>query len=150
MTLTAPQQDPSEQQLQAVLRDLPEPLAVPARGLAHAWVAAGGTIQVGRHTIRLLAPHSPGGTPLTAGVVHLGRESGRPPRLEICRARVVGHGVDAVDWAHWAGDLLDLQEHGFDPTVKYTHIPLDPPLPPAALAQLVGGLRDLAILFRGA
>ncbi len=144
MALTAPEQGPEEEQLQRALKDLPSELAVSVRSLAHAWTAAGGNIQVGRYTIRLLAPGSRGGAPLTAGFVHMGQGPDKGPALELCRARLVGHGVSAPDWVHWASELLDLQAHGFDPSNKYPRIELDPPLPAAEMALLVVGLRDLA------
>ncbi len=144
MSLTAPQEDSSERDLRAVLQDLADEVALPARTLAHAWTAAGGAIQVGHYTIRLLAPGSGGDAPLTAGFIHFAHEGPRGPALELCRARMVGHGVEQADWVHWASELLELQPRGFDPAAKYPRIALEPVLPPSEMVLLVGGLRDLA------
>jgi hypothetical protein len=134
-----------ESALQAFLSTLPQDEAVAARTLAHAWAAAGGTHQAGRLTVRLLA-NSPSGRPFTAATVH-GSASGTP-RLEVARVLLVTHGVASGDWTAWCDERPELAAHGFDAAAKYPCVPLSG-LPPADVARLALGLRDLCRLAQG-
>jgi hypothetical protein len=134
-----------ESALQAFLATLPPEEAVAARTLAHAWAAAGGIHQAGRLTVRLLAS-APSGRPFTAATLH-GPASGTP-RLEVARVLLVTHGVASGDWTAWCDERPELAAHGFDPAAKYPSLPL-PDLPPAAVARLALGLRDLCRLAQG-
>jgi hypothetical protein len=138
-------QAPDESALQAFLSTLPQDEAVAARTLAHAWAAAGGTHLSGRLTVRLLAT-GPNGRPFTAATVH-GPASGAP-RLEVARVLLVTHGVAAGDWTAWCDERPELAAHGFDPAAKYPCVPLTG-LPPADVARLALGLRDLCRLAQG-
>lgn len=134
-----------ESALQAFLATLPAEEAVSIRTLAHAWAAAGGTHQAGRLTVRLLAS-PPSGRAFTAATLH-GPASGTP-RLEVARVLLVTHGVAAGDWTAWCDERPELAAHGFDPAAKYPSLPLAN-LPPAAVARLALGLRDLCRLAQG-
>jgi hypothetical protein len=134
-----------EAALQAFLATLPAEEAVAVRTLAHAWAAAGGTHQAGRLTVRLLAT-SPSGRSFTAATLH-GPASGTP-RLEVARVLLVSHGVASLDWTAWCDERPELATQGFDPAAKYPCVPLSN-LPPAAVARLALGLRDLCRLAQG-
>jgi hypothetical protein len=134
-----------ESALQAFLATLPHAEAVAARTLAHAWAAAGGTHQAGRLTVRLLAT-TPQGRGFTAATLH-GAASGTP-RLEVARVLLATHGVAPVDWTAWCDERAELASYGFDPAAKYPCVPLSG-LPPAVVARLALGLRDLCRLAQG-
>ena len=141
----SPAQASDETALQAFLATLPAEESVAARTLAHAWAAAGGAHQAGRLTVRLLAT-SPTGRAFTAATVH-GSASGTP-RLEVARVLLTTHGVAPLDWTAWCDERPELAAHGFDAAAKYPSLPLTN-LPPAAVARLALGLRDLCRLAQG-
>jgi hypothetical protein len=146
-----------EAALQAFLSALPAAHAVPVRTLAHSWQAAGGTLQVGRVTIRLCATGRDG-RPFTAATLHASLGGDRPaarsadlrtgPGLEVARVLLANHGLGEADWRSWCDDLADLQLIGFDAAAKYPSIALDV-LPEAAVARLAQSLRDLGRLAQG-
>lgn len=126
------------------------------RSLAHAWQAAGGSLQVGRVSVRLSATGRDGRS-FTAGTLHgsrLDRAAPRPedlrlgPALELSRVLLHNHGLGETDWQAWCDELADLQLHGFDVASKYPTIPLDR-LPGPAVARLAQALRDLGRLAQG-
>ena len=135
-----------EASLQAFLATLPAEEAVAARTLAHAWTAAGGTSQAGKLTVRLLA-QGPGGKPFTAATLHGGGPAGAP-RLEVGRVLLYGHGLGPADWTSWCDERPELAAHGFDRAAKYPAVALAG-LPPAVVARLAIGLRDLCLLAQG-
>lgn len=141
----SPSQASDETALQAFLATLPADEAVAARTLAHAWAAAGGAHQAGKLTVRLLAT-APSGRAFTAATLH-GPASGAP-RLEVARVLLTTHGVAPLDWTAWCDDRPELATHGFDPAAKYPCVRLAG-LPPAAVARLAVGLRDLCRLAQG-
>ena len=132
-----------EAALQGFLATLPSEASLAARTLAHAWTVAGGTLQVGKLTTRLVAP-APGGKSFTAATLH----AADAPRLEVARVLLQAHGVTATDWTSWCDELAELQPHGFEPSAKYPALPLSN-LPPATVARLALGLRDLCRLAQG-
>lgn len=131
-----------EEALQAWLAAFEPAVAIQVRSLAHAWAGGGGRLEIGKLAVRLLPP-SPDAA-YTVGFLHAATARG-PSRLELCRVLVARHTGDDA-WVHWSDELVDLAAHSFDPAAKYPEIPLAEPLPPAALARLVVGLRDLALL----
>lgn len=141
----SPSEASDESALQAFVATLPEAEGVAARTMAHAWAAAGGTHQAGRLTVRLLAT-SPAGRTFTAATLH-GPASGAP-RLEVSRVLLTTHGVAPMDWTAWCDERPELAAHGFDPAAKYPFVALSN-LPPAAVARLALGLRDLCRLAQG-
>jgi|SRR5688572_20809584 len=150
MTMAAPvspsngvQKPGDESALQGFLATLPGDSGVTARTLAHAWTVAGGTLQVGKLTTRLVAP-APGGKSFTAATLH----AAEAPRLEVARVLLQAHGVTATDWTSWCDELAELQPHGFEPSAKYPALRLAN-LPPATVARLALGLRDLCRLAQG-
>ena len=52
-----------------------------------------------------------------------------------------------MDWTAWCDERTELAGHGFVATAKYPTVPLAS-LPPATLARLAIGLRDLCRLAR--
>lgn len=135
---------PDEAALQAFLATLPPDAALAARTLAHAWTAAGGAIQVGKLTVRMVvAAHD--GKSCTAATVHAAEGA---PRLEVARVLLQSHGLTATDWTSWCDERVELAAHGFVPTAKYPALPLSG-LPPATVARLALGLRDLCRLAQG-
>ena len=132
-----------EQALQGFLATLPSNAGLAARTVAHAWTVAGGSLQVGKLTTRLVAP-APGGRSFTAATLHGAEER----RLEVARVLLQAHGVTATDWTSWCDELAELQPHGFEPGAKYPALPLSN-LPPATVARLALGLRDLCRLAQG-
>lgn len=139
----APPKPGDEQALQGFLSTLPPDAGLAARTMAHAWTVAGGILQVGRLTTRLVAP-APGGRSFTAATLH----AAEAPRLEVARVLLQAHGVTATDWTSWCDELAELQPHGFEPGAKYPALPLSN-LPPATVARLALGLRDLCRLAQG-
>jgi hypothetical protein len=135
-----------EAALQSFLANLPQDEAVAARTLAHSWTASGGTFQAGRLTVRLLA-QGPKGTPYTAATLHGVGPSG-VPRLEVGRVLLYAHGLGPADWTSWCDERPELAAHGFDRAAKYPAVPLAG-LPPAIVARLALGLRDLCRLAQG-
>lgn len=132
--------------LQAFLATLPADEAVAARTLAHAWSAAGGTFHAGRLTVRLLA-QDVNGKPFTAATLHGVGPSGAP-RLELGRVLLYARGLGPADWTSWCDERPELAAHGFDRAAKYPTVPLAG-LPPAIVARLAVGLRDLCRLAQG-
>lgn len=132
--------------LQQFLGTLPPEDAVPARTFAHAWTAAGGTFQAGKLTVRLLAQGRDGRT-YTAATLH-GVSPAGAPRLEVGRVLLYAHGLGPADWTSWCDERPELVAHGFDRTAKYCTVPLTG-LPPAVVARLALGLRDLCHLAQG-
>lgn len=145
MPLNAAAQASDEAALQAFLATLPSEAAVPARTLAHSWTAAGGTLQVGKFTVRLLA-QGPQGRTYTAATLH-GPAEGEP-RLEVARVLLVTHGLAAADWTAWCDERSELSAHGFVAGAKYPCVTLTS-MPPATQARLALGLRDLCRLAQG-
>jgi hypothetical protein len=135
--------DSNEAALQAFLATLPADAGLAARTLAHAWSAAGGSLQVGKLTTRLVAPAHDGRT-FTAATLH----AADAPRLEVARVLLQSHGLTATDWTSWCDERAELANHGFEPTAKYPALPLSN-LPPATVARLALGLRDLCRLAQG-
>src|SRR5688500_15177308 len=131
-----------EAALQSFLATLPADEAVAARTLAHAWTAAGGTFHAGKLTVRLLA-QGPDGKSFTAATLHGVGASG-VPRLEVGRVLLYGHGLGPADWTSWCDERPELAAHGFDRSAKYPSVPLAG-LPPAVVARLAIGLRDLCL-----
>lgn len=131
-----------ESALQAFVATLPGESSVAARTLAHAWTVAGGSLQVGKLTTRFVAPAGP--RTFTAATLH----AGDAPRLEVARVLLQAHGLTATDWMSWCDELAELQPHGFEPAAKYPALPLSN-LPPATVARLALGLRDLCRLAQG-
>jgi hypothetical protein len=144
-TPAAPGQAADEAALQAFVATLPAEEGVAARTLAHAWGAAGGLVQPGRLTVRLLAM-GPAGRPYTAATLH-GPASGTP-RLEVGRVLLTTHGVAPLDWTAWCDERPELAAHGFDRAAKYPAVPLSG-LPAPVVARLALGLRDLCRLAQG-
>ncbi|HET6399070.1 MAG TPA: hypothetical protein VFH47_05910 [Candidatus Thermoplasmatota archaeon] len=135
-------QPQSEAALMTYLSQLLPEDGVRARTLAHAWAAAGGTIHVGRHAIRLLG--QAGGHTFTAATLHASAGPHGQPCLELCRVILEKHGVDADKWQEWADERPELRLHGFHDHAKYPVVRLGQ-LDDAALARLALGLRDLAL-----
>jgi hypothetical protein len=135
-----------ETALQAFLTTLPPDQAIAARTLAHAWTAAGGTFAAGRLTVRLLA-QGLNGQAFTAATLHGVGPSGAP-RLELGRVLLYAHGLGPADWTSWCDERPELAAHGFDRAAKYPAVPLAG-LPPAVVARLAVGLRDLCHLAQG-
>lgn len=146
-----------EAALQAFLSSLPTGQAVPLRSLAHAWQTAGGLLQVGRMTIRLVV-NGRDGRPFTAATLHANLGGERPPSrgaelrngpgLEIGRVLLANHGLGEADWRGWCDDLADLELVGFDVAAKYPCVPLER-LPEAHVARLAQAVRDLGRLAQG-
>src|SRR5688572_6584866 len=135
---------PDEAALQAFVAAMPPDTGLAARTLAHAWTAAGGTLQVGKLTTRLVV-RAPDGRTYTAATLH-GAEG--TARLEVARVLLQAHGVTATDWTSWCDERAELAAHGFVPTAKYPALPLAG-LPPTTVARLALGLRDLCRLAQG-
>jgi hypothetical protein len=131
-----------EAALHAFLATLPGDAALNGRTLAHAWTAAGGTLQVGKLTTRFVAMAN--GKPYTAATLH----AAETPRLELARILLQNHGLTETDWTSWCDERAELSAHGFDPAAKYPALPLSN-LPPATLARRTLGLRDLCRLAHG-
>lgn len=129
--------------LKAFLDTLPEPTVLPARSLAHAWAAAGGSLAPGRFSVRFLGPEKKDRPPFTAATLYAPRGERMEPRLEVALAILEHNGVGRDRFVHWADEIVDVAG-GLDPTSKFPTIPLPPELPPADLARLVVALRDLA------
>lgn len=145
-----------EAALQGFLAALPASHAVPVRTLAHAWQASGGTLQVGRVTVRLVSPGRDG-RPFTAATLHAALGERPAPRsadlrtgpgLELARVLLFNHGVSDADWRAWCDELADLAPHGLDAAAKYPTIALDR-LAEAQTARLAQALRDLGRLSQG-
>ena len=146
-----------ESALQAFLSALPAGSAVAVRSLAHSWQAAGGALQVGRVTVRLVATGRDG-RPFTAATLHAALGGDRPargatdlragPGLEVARVLLANHGLGEADWRGWCDDLADLQLAGFDAAAKYPVVALDR-LPEATVARLAQAVRDLGRLSSG-
>ncbi len=146
-----------ETALQAFLAPLPTAHAVSLRTLAHAWQAAGGTLQVGRMTVRLTVQGRDGRN-FTASTLHATLGGDRPaarsaelrsgPALEVARVLLFNHGLNDADWRGWCDDLADLELRGFDAAAKYATVPLER-LPDASVARLAQALRDLGRLAQG-
>jgi len=143
MTMNAPTTSSGEARLQAFLERLPEGSRLPARTVAHAWAHGGGRLRTGRVAVRLT-----GGEALafTAATIHAPSRQERP-YLEVCRVILQNHGVAPAGFRHWADELADLQELGFDPQAKFPTVPLDDALDPPRLARLAGAVRDLAAML---
>lgn len=146
-----------ETALQAFLAPLPPAHAIPLRTLAHAWQAAGGSMQVGRMTVRLTTTGRDGRT-FTAGTLHAALGGDKPaartaelrsgPALEVARVLLFNHGLNDADWRGWCDDLAGLDLQGFDAGAKYAIVPLER-LPEASVARLAQALRDLGRLAQG-
>ncbi|MFA5944370.1 MAG: hypothetical protein WC876_07895 [Candidatus Thermoplasmatota archaeon] len=146
--LTGPPSGPGsdEAALRTFLATLPGEPAVAARTFAHAWTASGGTFQAGKLTVRLLA-QGPNGKTYTAATLHAPGQAGTA-RLELGRVLLYGHGLGPTDWTSWCDERPELAQHGFDRAAKYPSVPLEA-LPPAVVARLALGLRDLCRLAQG-
>jgi hypothetical protein len=141
MTPTAAALAPQEPELQAFLARLDPAAALRVRTLAHAWALAGGTLAVGRLSIRLVAAGADPGHPYTAGTLHPGEGAA----LELSRILLQAHGVAPEAWQAWCDERPELRAHGFEPQAKFPSIRLAG-LGDAALVRLALGLRDLALL----
>lgn len=137
MTATKPT-DPQEGALQLFLANVAPPVAVRMRTLAHAWAVAGGHLQVGKVSCRLLSGQ-PG---FTAGTLFATQEG--HPTLELSRIQIQARGVSDAQWQAWCDERAPLRAHGFSPTAKYATVRLDA-LDDADMVRLVTGLRDLAL-----
>lgn len=129
--------------LRAFLDTLPEDAVVPARTLAHAWAAAGGSLAPGRVSVRLLGPAQGDRPAFTAATLYAPRGEATAPTLEFAKPFLEHHGVDADRFVHWADEVVDVAG-GLDPTAKFPTLRLGPDLPASDLARLVSALRDLA------
>lgn len=157
MTPGTPKDGTDESALQAFLAHLPPSNAVAVRSVAHAWQASGGSLQVGRMTVRLCT-QGRNGRAFTAATLHpvppsdrnerRAADTGHGPQLEIARVLLTNHGVTDGDWTAWSDDLADLQLHGFDAQSKFPTIALDA-LPELAVARLAQAMRDLGRLAQG-
>lgn len=132
----------AENSLQALVSNLPEPVAVQVRTLAHAWMLAGGQIQVGRISCRLLAPSA---RPFTAATLYA--DPTGIQGLELARVLLQHHGVAPQDWQAWCDERPELKEYGFVAGAKYPLVQLRP-VPAPVLARLVEGLRDIAQMIQ--
>ncbi|MEK6984806.1 MAG: hypothetical protein AABX89_00270 [Candidatus Thermoplasmatota archaeon] len=128
-----------ESSLRVFLENQTPSRALPIRTLAHAWVAAGQSIQVGRMTVRLIATDKQG-HPFTAGTLH-------PGRLELSRVLLQSHGVAEAAWLAWCDEHVELAAHGFDRASNYPAVQLDG-ASELVVARLALGLRDLAFIVR--
>lgn len=128
-----------ESALRVFLENLDGARGLAVRTLAHAWVAAGQTIQVGRMTVRLVATDRQG-HPFTVGTLH-------PGRLELSRVLLQSHGVSESAWRAWCDERAELASLGFNGASNYPTIQLDGATE-ATVARLALGLRDVAILVR--
>ncbi|MFO1534733.1 MAG: hypothetical protein ABR586_03620 [Thermoplasmatota archaeon] len=144
MSPTAEALATSESDLQAFLARLEPAAAVRVRTLAHAWKIAGGTLSVGRLSIRLTAGPDPA-HPYTAGTLHA---HGATATLELSRVLLHAHGVTPEAWLAWCDERPELRGHGFVAQAKFPAVRLDA-LPDAALVRLALGLRDLAQMRPG-
>lgn len=143
MTPNAVTTEEEEAGLRAFLDTLPEGTTVPARTVAHAWAAAGGTLSPGRFAVRLLGPGGGDRPPFTAATLFAPRGERAEPCLEVAKPFLEHHGVDADRFVHWADEIVDVGD-GIDPAVKFPTLRLGPDLSASDLARLVGALRDLA------
>jgi hypothetical protein len=141
MSPTAAALATGESDLQAFLARLEPATAVRVRTLAHAWTIAGGTLAVGRLSLRLTAGADPA-HPYTAGTLHA---HGATATLELSRVLLHAHGVTPEAWLAWCDERPELRAHGFVAQAKFPAVRLDA-LPDAALVRLALGLRDLARL----
>ncbi len=130
--------DDGESALKAFLAPLAAPAALRLRTLAHSWSAAGGTLQPGRLTVRLLA--GPPGTAYTAATLHAA-----PARVELSHVLLAQHGLQPEAWTAWCDELAELHAHGLSAAAKYPAITLAG-LSDATAARLALGLRDLCHL----
>jgi hypothetical protein len=133
---------PQEGELQAFLAALDPPTALRVRTLAHAWTLAGGTLAIGRLSIRLVGPAAPPAHPYTAATLHA---KGATSALELSRVLLEAHGVPADAWQAWCDERPELRAHGFVAQAKFPAVRLDA-LGDAALVRLAQGLRDLGRL----
>ncbi len=125
--------------LRVFLENLDAARAVTVRTLAHAWIAAGQTVQVGRMTVRLIATDKQG-FPFTAGTLH-------PGRLELARVLLQSHGISEPTWRAWCDERPELASRGFDARANFPAIQLDG-ASEVTVARLALGLRDLALAVR--
>jgi hypothetical protein len=137
-----------EEALQAFLRTLPAEVAPRLRALAHAWTAAGGQLQVGRMTIRLVATAA-NEQAFTAGTLHASHNAhDGAPTLELCRVLLANHGLSPEDWTAWSDEMAELQAYGFVASSKFPTVNLAA-LPETSTLRLSQGLRDLGRLAHG-
>ncbi len=136
MTVT---QTTHEEELVGFIETLPAPSQVNVRSMVHAWQSGGGSIAVGKLTVRLLA----GDPSFTAGTIHAPRGETTDADLEISRVLLEQHGVD---WVHWSDEFADLAHHGFNQAARFPTIQFDAAVSPGEVARLVTGLRDLAAM----
>ncbi|HEX2066679.1 MAG TPA: hypothetical protein VHI93_07700 [Candidatus Thermoplasmatota archaeon] len=139
MNPTATHLATDESDLQSFLARLSPATALRVRTLAHAWAAAGGSLAVGRLSVRLVAAHDPA-HPYTAATLHA---RGGTAALELSRVLLHAHGIGPAAWQAWCDERPELRSHGFVAQAKFPAVRLDA-LPDAALARLALGLRDLA------
>jgi hypothetical protein len=134
----------TEARLQAFLTGLKPATALRVRTLAHAWALAGGTLAVGRLSIRLLGAGSDPAHPYTAATLHA-RDG--TAALELSRILLHQHGISPEAWLAWCDERPELREHGFVAQAKFPAVRLDR-LGDTALVRLALGLRDLAMAPR--
>lgn len=110
--------------------------ATRVRTLARAWEAAGGALQVGRLSIRLVARDAIGRS-FTAATL-------QARRLELSRALLLAHGLSESAWAAWCDERAELARHGFAQEAKFPAVDIGA-LTDHELARLALGLRDIAL-----
>jgi hypothetical protein len=133
--------DAQEAALRAFLAPLDAARGVRLRSLSHAWTAAGGSLHVGKLSIRLQS----GAPAYTAATLYANQ--GGHAALELAKVQLQARGIDAQAWQAWCDERVELRAHGFAPDAKYTTIRLDG-LGPSEFMRLVEGLRDLGLLLK--
>ncbi|MEA3190446.1 MAG: hypothetical protein QOD77_1028 [Thermoplasmata archaeon] len=118
------------------LASLDPATATRVRTLARAWEAAGGELQVGRLSIRLVA-RDPIGRSFTAATL-------QARRLELSRALLLAHGLSQAAWADWCDERGELARHGFAQDAKFPAVDIGA-LTDHELTSLALGLRDIAL-----
>ncbi|MEA3203979.1 MAG: hypothetical protein QOI63_1659 [Thermoplasmata archaeon] len=140
MPPTAAALAPQEPELQAFLAGLEPATALRVRTLAHAWALAGGSLAIGRLSIRLLGAGADPAHPYTAATLHARAGTAA---LELSRVLLHAHGVGPEVWQEWCDERAELRAHGFVPQAKFPAVRLDG-LGDPAIVRLALGLRDLA------
>lgn len=124
------------EELPRFLAGLDPAAATRVRTLARAWEAAGGALQVGRLSIRLVARDGIGRT-FTAATL-------QARRLELARSLLLAHGWSEAAWSAWCDERAELARHGFSHDAKFPAVDIGA-LTEGELARLALGLRDIAM-----